>query len=138
VTFTKVLTIYHSWIHPLHHSSYPPSFHSWNSFNRSHFSIYIWKNLSCGKIILTSISNRDSQTIGTVELQHVCGLYALIIYVLPLEQLSQLFCFGYNFSVFLFYFYSFLHFYNHILVLQGFHCNIYILQSILVRFSPTI
>jgi hypothetical protein len=29
----------HTWIHPLHHSSLPP--HSWNSFNRYHFSIYI-------------------------------------------------------------------------------------------------
>jgi hypothetical protein len=41
VTFTKVLITYHSWIHPLHHSPLsPPPPHSWNSFNRSHFSIY--------------------------------------------------------------------------------------------------
>jgi hypothetical protein len=43
VAFTKVFTIYqiyHNWIYP------PPSFsfispHSWNSFNRSHSSIYL-------------------------------------------------------------------------------------------------
>jgi hypothetical protein len=29
------------WIHSLHHSPLSPSLHSWNSFNRSHFSIYI-------------------------------------------------------------------------------------------------
>jgi hypothetical protein len=30
------------WIHPLHHSALsPPSPHSWNNFNRYHFSIYI-------------------------------------------------------------------------------------------------
>jgi hypothetical protein len=43
VAFTKVLTIYQ--IHtleftPPHHSPLSLS-HSWNSFNRSHFSIYI-------------------------------------------------------------------------------------------------
>jgi hypothetical protein len=40
VTFTKVLTIYqiyHNWTHLHHHSSLSSS-HSWNSFNRSHFS----------------------------------------------------------------------------------------------------
>jgi hypothetical protein len=40
VAFTKVLTmyqIYHSWIHPLHHSLLSPYPHSWNSFNRYHF-----------------------------------------------------------------------------------------------------
>jgi hypothetical protein len=38
VTFTKVLTIHHSWIHPLHHShlSYLPN---------SHFSIFIHEYL---------------------------------------------------------------------------------------------
>jgi hypothetical protein len=41
VTFTKVLTICHSWIHPLHHSPLSPSHHFWNSFSRSHFSIFI-------------------------------------------------------------------------------------------------
>jgi hypothetical protein len=44
LTFTKVLTmyqIYHTWIHPLHHSSLSSSAHFWNSFNRSHFPIYI-------------------------------------------------------------------------------------------------
>jgi hypothetical protein len=38
----KVLTIYqiyHTWIHPLHHSSSFP--HSWDTFNRYNFSIYI-------------------------------------------------------------------------------------------------
>jgi hypothetical protein len=39
VTFTKVFAIYHSWIHPL--SSFSFSLPSWNSFNRSHFSIFI-------------------------------------------------------------------------------------------------
>jgi hypothetical protein len=41
VTFTKVLTIYHSWIHLLQHflSSLPP--HFWNGLNRCHFSIFI-------------------------------------------------------------------------------------------------
>jgi hypothetical protein len=41
VIFTKVVTIYHCWIHLLHHyplSSFP---HSWRSFKRSHFSIFI-------------------------------------------------------------------------------------------------
>jgi hypothetical protein len=43
VALTKVLTIYCSWIHPLRHSplSLLPAFYTWNSFNRSHFSIYI-------------------------------------------------------------------------------------------------
>jgi hypothetical protein len=40
VTFTKVLTIYHSWW-PLHHSLSSPLPHSWNSFKRSQFSIFI-------------------------------------------------------------------------------------------------
>jgi hypothetical protein len=40
-TFTEVRTIYHSWINPLHHSPLSPFSHSWNSFNRSYFSIYI-------------------------------------------------------------------------------------------------
>jgi hypothetical protein len=44
VAFTNVLTIcqmYHTLFHPLHHSplSSPP--HSWSSFNRYNFSIYI-------------------------------------------------------------------------------------------------
>jgi hypothetical protein len=39
LTFIKVFTIYHSWIHPLHDSSLSRSPHSWNSFNRSHFPI---------------------------------------------------------------------------------------------------
>jgi hypothetical protein len=40
--FTKVLTIYqiyHTWICPLHHFPLSPPLHSWNSFNRSHFSL---------------------------------------------------------------------------------------------------
>jgi hypothetical protein len=40
---TKVLIIYqiyHSWIRPLHCSPLSLSLHSWNKFNRSHFSIY--------------------------------------------------------------------------------------------------
>jgi hypothetical protein len=44
VAFTKVLTIYqvyHTWIHPLHHSLLSLSPHSWNSFRRFHFSIYM-------------------------------------------------------------------------------------------------
>jgi hypothetical protein len=41
VTFTKVLTIYHSWIYPLYHSPLSPLSHFWNSFNRSHFFIFI-------------------------------------------------------------------------------------------------
>jgi hypothetical protein len=43
VAFTKVFTIYqiyHAWIHPIHHSPLSPLFHSWNSFSRSHFSVY--------------------------------------------------------------------------------------------------
>jgi hypothetical protein len=33
---------YLSWIHPLHHSPLSlPSPHSWNHFNRSHFSIFV-------------------------------------------------------------------------------------------------
>jgi hypothetical protein len=42
VTFTKFLTVYHSWICPLHHLLYPPFFHSWNSFNIS-LSIFLNK-----------------------------------------------------------------------------------------------
>jgi hypothetical protein len=38
VTFTKVLTMYHSWIYLLHQPFLP---HSWSSFIRSPFSIYI-------------------------------------------------------------------------------------------------
>jgi hypothetical protein len=43
VTFTKVVTIYHSWIHPTPIKFlYFPSLHSWNGkLNRCHFSIYI-------------------------------------------------------------------------------------------------
>jgi hypothetical protein len=40
----KVLTmyqIYHTWIHPLHHSLSSPLPNSQNSFNNSHFSTYI-------------------------------------------------------------------------------------------------
>jgi hypothetical protein len=45
VTFTKVLTIYHSLIHSLHQSPLSSlSPHSWNIFNRSHFSIFIHEN----------------------------------------------------------------------------------------------
>jgi hypothetical protein len=43
VAFTKVLKIYqiyHTWIHSIHHSPLT-SPHSWNSFNRYHFSICI-------------------------------------------------------------------------------------------------
>jgi hypothetical protein len=39
VTFTKVLIIYLSWTH--HHSPLSPSLHSWNSFTRFYFSIYM-------------------------------------------------------------------------------------------------
>jgi hypothetical protein len=42
VAFTKVLTICH-WIHPLHHFLPPPPIQG-NSFNRSHFSIFIYEN----------------------------------------------------------------------------------------------
>jgi hypothetical protein len=42
VTFTKFLTIYHWWIHPsITLLYYPP--HSWNNFNMSHFSIFIYE-----------------------------------------------------------------------------------------------
>jgi hypothetical protein len=41
VTFTKILTIDYSWIHLLHHFPFSPSPHSWSSFNRSYFPIYI-------------------------------------------------------------------------------------------------
>jgi hypothetical protein len=41
VTFTKVLRIFHSWIHPSSILPYLPFPHSWNSFNWSHFSIFI-------------------------------------------------------------------------------------------------
>jgi hypothetical protein len=40
VAFVKGLTIYHTWIHLLHCSPLSPCLHSWNSFSRSHFSIY--------------------------------------------------------------------------------------------------
>jgi hypothetical protein len=42
VTFTKFLTIFHSRIQPLHYSPLFPVPHSWISFKRSHFSIYIY------------------------------------------------------------------------------------------------
>jgi hypothetical protein len=35
--------MYHSWIHPLHHS-FIPLFHSWNSFNRFHFSFFSYRS----------------------------------------------------------------------------------------------
>jgi hypothetical protein len=42
VTFTNILTVYHSWTHPsillLYLTPHP---HSWNSFNMSHFFIFI-------------------------------------------------------------------------------------------------
>jgi hypothetical protein len=44
VTFIKVLKmyqIYHIWIHFLHHSHLSLYPHSWNSFNRHHFYIFI-------------------------------------------------------------------------------------------------
>jgi hypothetical protein len=41
VIFTQVLTVYHSLIHPLHHSPLFPCPNPWNSFNRCHFSTYI-------------------------------------------------------------------------------------------------
>jgi hypothetical protein len=45
VTFTKVFYNI-SWLNsPLHHSSVFPLPHSWKSFNRSHFSIYIQVNI---------------------------------------------------------------------------------------------
>jgi hypothetical protein len=51
VTFTKVLTIYqiyHTWIHPLHHSAFTTPFpHASNSFNKYHFSIYICVHNIC-------------------------------------------------------------------------------------------
>jgi hypothetical protein len=45
VTFTNVLTIQHSQIHPLHHSPLPLTPHYCNSFNRSHFCIFILENI---------------------------------------------------------------------------------------------
>jgi hypothetical protein len=39
--FIKVLTIFHSWIHPLLNFLYSPFPHSWNSLNKSHFSTCI-------------------------------------------------------------------------------------------------
>jgi hypothetical protein len=37
--FLQYIEIYHTWIHPLHHSPLSPSPpHSWNSFKRNHFS----------------------------------------------------------------------------------------------------
>jgi hypothetical protein len=44
VAFTKVVILYqihHTWIHPLHQSPLSLFPHSWNSYNRSSFSIYI-------------------------------------------------------------------------------------------------
>jgi hypothetical protein len=45
VAFTKVLKIYHSWIHSLHHSPLSLLPYSWKSFNRFHFSIFIHEYL---------------------------------------------------------------------------------------------
>jgi hypothetical protein len=36
---TKILSLYNISIHPLHHPLFPPLPHSWNSFDKSHFSI---------------------------------------------------------------------------------------------------
>jgi hypothetical protein len=41
VAFTKVVTIYHSWIRPLHHSPLTPLPQSRNSFSGYHFSMNI-------------------------------------------------------------------------------------------------
>jgi hypothetical protein len=41
VAFTKVLSLYHSWIHPLHHSPLSCILPFLESFNRSHCSIFI-------------------------------------------------------------------------------------------------
>jgi hypothetical protein len=44
VAFTKVLTmyqLYHVWIHPFHCSQSSPYPHSWNSYNRYHYCIYM-------------------------------------------------------------------------------------------------
>jgi hypothetical protein len=44
VAFIKVLTmnqIYHTWIHPFHHSPLSPFPQSWSRFNRHHFCIHI-------------------------------------------------------------------------------------------------
>jgi hypothetical protein len=43
VTFTKVLRVYHSLFPSFITILYPPSPHSWNSFSRSHFSIFLCK-----------------------------------------------------------------------------------------------
>jgi hypothetical protein len=40
VTFTKVLTIFHNWVNTLHHSPLSWKYY-WNTFYRSHFSIFI-------------------------------------------------------------------------------------------------
>jgi hypothetical protein len=40
VTFTKVLMIYHNWIHLFHHCPLSP-LHSWNSLNMSHFCTWV-------------------------------------------------------------------------------------------------
>jgi hypothetical protein len=42
VTFTQVLTVYHSEFTLPSFSFVPPSTHSWDSFNRSHFSIFTY------------------------------------------------------------------------------------------------
>jgi hypothetical protein len=41
VTFTKVLILCRSWIHPLNHSPLSLHSHSWDSLNRTHCSIFI-------------------------------------------------------------------------------------------------
>jgi hypothetical protein len=48
VTFTTVLTMYHSQIHLLHHSPLYPLHHSWKNFSRSHFfDFHTWiQNIS--------------------------------------------------------------------------------------------
>jgi hypothetical protein len=45
--FTKVLTIYHSRIHPLHHPTLSSPLHSWNSFNRSNFHLHTCAHSIC-------------------------------------------------------------------------------------------
>jgi hypothetical protein len=62
VTFTKFLTMYHSWTHPLGHSLLTPNPppYSWNSFSRSHYSIFIpgyriFLNLYSYSLVLPSV-----------------------------------------------------------------------------------
>jgi hypothetical protein len=99
VTFIKLLTIYHSWIHPLHNS--PLSFlpYSWNSFNRSHFPIYIYESITFlphSPFYILSLYHSPSQWYQSPRLKQEFGTRPT-----PLRSLHQCQSVGFNSDCFL-------------------------------------